>query len=144
MLPKTRVLKFFSRIGNTTLTRVPSHWLWLESSHSVKNVTRVDLSHHFSQRDSSRLELSKLWHESSHWVESRYHWYKLRRVFRQPQKSAFLWIFTRYLRLPLSLPDAVKWVLIVYRCLFGLENQFKRNLEWGTTFVWMKFYVMKQ
>jgi len=34
------------------LTRVSSHWLWLESSHYVKNVTRV---------------------ESSHWLESRYH-----------------------------------------------------------------------
>ena len=33
---------------------VSSHWLWLESSHSVKNVTRVESSHHFSQRDSSR------------------------------------------------------------------------------------------
>jgi len=59
-LPKARVSNFFPRIGNTTLTRVPSHWLWLESSHSVKNVTRVDSSHHFSQRGSSRLELPKI------------------------------------------------------------------------------------
>ena len=52
--------KTFPRIGNTALTRVPSHWLWLESSHSVKNVTRVDSSHHFDQRDSSRLELPNI------------------------------------------------------------------------------------
>ena len=31
-----------------------------------------------------------------------------------------------------------------YRCLLGLENQFKRNLELGTTFFWMKFYTMNQ
>jgi len=36
-----------------TLTRVSSHWLWLESSHYVKNVTRVESTQHFSQRDSS-------------------------------------------------------------------------------------------
>jgi len=30
----------------------------VESSHSVKNVTRVESSHHFFQRDSSRVTLS--------------------------------------------------------------------------------------
>ena len=39
-----------------------SQWLWLESSHSVKNVTRVELP-----KIVIRLE-------SSHWLESRYHW----------------------------------------------------------------------
>jgi len=44
----------------TTLTRVSSHWVWLESSHSVKNVIRVESSHHFSQRDSSRVRVTKI------------------------------------------------------------------------------------
>jgi len=56
-----------------TLTRVSSHWLWLESSHSVKNVTRVELNHHLSQRDSSRVRVTKN-RESSHWIQSRYYW----------------------------------------------------------------------
>jgi len=30
-----------------TLARLSSHWLWLESSHSVKNVTRFGSSHRF-------------------------------------------------------------------------------------------------
>jgi len=41
------------------LTRVWSHWLWLEPSPSVKNVTRVESSHHFSQRESSRVRVTK-------------------------------------------------------------------------------------
>ena len=39
-----------------TLTRVPSLWLWLESSH------------HFSQRDSSRVRVTR--NRDSSWVES--------------------------------------------------------------------------
>jgi len=50
-----------------------SHWLWLKSSHFVKNMTRVE-----SPFFSTWLELSpshhKSWLESSHWLESRYHW----------------------------------------------------------------------
>jgi len=34
-----------------------SYWLWFESSHSVKNVARVDSSHHFSQCNSSRVRV---------------------------------------------------------------------------------------
>ena len=45
--------------ANMTLTRVSSHWLWLESSHSVKNVTRVESGHHLSQCDSSRVRVTK-------------------------------------------------------------------------------------
>jgi len=41
-----------------TLTRVSSHWLWLESSQSVKNVTRIESSHD----------------RFSTWLESRCHW----------------------------------------------------------------------
>ena len=55
-------------------------WLWLESSLSVKNVTRVASSHHLSQRDSSLVRVTKNHDssqvESSHWLESRYHWSK--------------------------------------------------------------------
>ena len=40
---------------------VSSHWLWLESSHSVKNVTRVEWPRIMT------------WVGSSHWLESRYH-----------------------------------------------------------------------
>jgi len=36
-----------------------SHWLWLESSHSVKNVTRAESSHYCIQRDSSRVRVTK-------------------------------------------------------------------------------------
>jgi len=60
------------RFGKMTLTLVSSHWLWLDSSHSVKNVTRVESRHHFSQRDSSRIRVTKNRH-SSRWLESRYH-----------------------------------------------------------------------
>ena len=64
--------------AKTTLTRVSSHWLWLESSHSVKNVTRIESSHHLSQRDSSRVKVTKnrdsSRFESSPWLETRYHW----------------------------------------------------------------------
>jgi len=40
-----------------TLTRISSHWLWLDSSHSVK--TWLDSSHHLSQPDSSRVRVTK-------------------------------------------------------------------------------------
>jgi len=46
-------------------------WLWLESSHSVKNVTRVE-SPSFSTWLESRQSHQKSWLESSHWLESRY------------------------------------------------------------------------
>ena len=62
-----------------TLTRVSSHCLWLELSHSVKNVTRLESSNHFSQRDSSRVQVTKNRDlsrvEPSHWLESSYHWF---------------------------------------------------------------------
>ena len=48
-----------------TLTRVSSHWLWLESSHSVKNVTRV-----VSPVFSTWLESSPI-HQKSWLVSSR-------------------------------------------------------------------------
>ena len=51
-----------------TLTRVSSHWLWLESSYSVKNVTGVESSHNFSQHDLSRVRVTK--NLDSSWVES--------------------------------------------------------------------------
>ena len=111
-LPETRGLKLFpeletllwleSRVIDCDWSRVILWKTWLESIRVTifLNVTRVGSSY------------QKLWHESSHWVESRYHWYKLRRVFTHAQKSAFLLIFARYLHSPLSLSDAVKWVLI--------------------------------
>jgi len=46
-------------------------WLWLESSHSVKNVTRVE-SPSFSTWLESSQSHQKSWLESSHWLESRY------------------------------------------------------------------------
>ena len=46
-----------------------SHWFWLESSHSVKNVTRVESSQQFSQRDSSRVRVTKN-RDSSRVIES--------------------------------------------------------------------------
>ena len=52
-----------------TLTRVSSHWLWLESSHFVKNMTTVESSHHFSQRKSSRVRVTTN-HESSRVIVS--------------------------------------------------------------------------
>ena len=51
-----------------TLTRVLSDWVWLESSHSMKNVTQVEPP------------FFSTWLESSHqkpWLESRYHWRRL-------------------------------------------------------------------
>jgi len=57
-----------------TLTLISSHWLRLESSHSVKNVTRVA-----SPLFSSWLELSPS-HQKS-WLESRYHCCFLTPVF---------------------------------------------------------------
>ena len=57
-----------------TLTRVSSHWLWLESSQSVKNVTRVELPFFSTWLESSPSH-QKSWLESSHWLESRYHWF---------------------------------------------------------------------
>jgi len=55
-----------------TLTRVSSHWLWLESSHSVKNVSRVESPFY------STCRVIESWLESSpnhqkSWLESRYH-----------------------------------------------------------------------
>ena len=49
-----------------------SHWSWLDSSHSVKNVTRVELPF-FSMWLESSPSHQKSWLESSHWLESRYH-----------------------------------------------------------------------
>jgi len=45
----------------------------VESSHSVKNVTRGE-SPFFSTWLESRQSHQKSWLESSHWLESRYHW----------------------------------------------------------------------
>jgi len=58
-----------------TLTRVPSHLLWLEPSHSLKNGTRLEvLKHRFSTwLVSSHL---KSLCESSHWLQSANHWRK--------------------------------------------------------------------
>ena len=44
-----------------------------ESSHSVKNVTRVELPSFSTWLESSQSH-QKSWVESSHWLESRYHW----------------------------------------------------------------------
>jgi len=41
------------------LTRVSSHWLWLESSRVILWKTWLDSSHHFSQRDSSGVRVTK-------------------------------------------------------------------------------------
>ena len=46
---------------------VSSHWLRLESSHSVKNVTRVKSSNHLSQGVSSRVRVTKN-RDSSHTI----------------------------------------------------------------------------
>jgi len=46
---------------------------WVESSHSVKNVTRVESSHHFFQRDSSRVESSTRVTLSLHFRDQVYH-----------------------------------------------------------------------
>ena len=54
------------------LFRVSIHWLWLESSHSVKNATRVE-SLSFSRWLESSQSHQKSWLESSHWLESRCH-----------------------------------------------------------------------
>jgi len=54
---------------NMTLTRVSSHWLWHESSHSVKNVTRVE-SPSFSTW-LRRVQVTKN-RDSNHWLCSRY------------------------------------------------------------------------
>ena len=61
-------------IVEMTLSRFSSHWLWLESSHFVKNVTRVE-SPFFSTWFESSPSHHKSWLESSHWFESRYHWW---------------------------------------------------------------------
>ena len=42
-----------------TLTRVTSHLIWLESSHLIKNVTRVESSQETAGRDSSRVRVTK-------------------------------------------------------------------------------------
>jgi len=55
-----------------TLNWVASHWLWLEPCHSVKNVTRVE-SPFFSTWLESSPSHQKLWLETNHWLESRYH-----------------------------------------------------------------------
>jgi len=59
-----------------TLTRVSSHWLWLESSRVILWKTWLESSHHLFQRDSIRVRGTKN-RDSSHWLESRYHWYRL-------------------------------------------------------------------
>jgi len=69
-----------------TLTQVLSHWLWLESSHSAKNVIRVE-SPFFST-----------WLESSHWLESRYHWLVLVTIFVLLCYSLVLVIWTTSLQ----------------------------------------------
>ena len=56
-----------------TLNRVSSHWLWLESIHSVINVTRVE-SPFFST-----WLVSSPSHQKS-WLEPRYHWLLARNV----------------------------------------------------------------
>ena len=137
MLPKTWVLKFLTRIRNTTLTQAPSHWLWLESSHSVQNVIRVNLSHHFSQRDSSRLELPKIVTR----VES-LSWITLSLVqnsesFHTPTKKRISLDFPRYLHLPLSFP-VFTFTFIFYKVkqylyLYLIKTQFN-NWNIKTTF----------
>jgi len=56
-----------------TLTLVSSHWMWLETSHSVKNVTRIEPSHHFSYRDSSRVRVTTNCDSSHDIPENRTH-----------------------------------------------------------------------
>jgi len=79
-----------------TLTRVSNHCLWLESHHSVQirdssrvsNSTLHDSSHGIWLLDSSYVEKrwwvesfgkkrfsTYRWETSSHWLQSRYHWY---------------------------------------------------------------------
>ena len=53
-----------------------SHWLCVESSHSVKNVTRVD-SPFFSTWLEPNPSQQKSWLQSSHWLKSRYHYFLL-------------------------------------------------------------------
>ena len=50
------------------------HWLWLESKHFVKNVTRVESPFFLTWLESSPSP-HKSWLESSHWLESSYHCY---------------------------------------------------------------------
>jgi len=42
-----------------TLTPVSSHWLWLESSRVILCKASLESSHHFCQRDSSRVRVTK-------------------------------------------------------------------------------------
>jgi len=67
------VLQELRDFVKTALTRVSSQWLWLESSYSVKNVTRVETPS-FSTCVESSSSHQKLWLVLSHWLESRYHW----------------------------------------------------------------------
>jgi len=61
-----------------TLNRVSSHWLWLESSHSVKNVTRVEPLTRvtLSSRNSTALMVKKskmqCWENFGHKLDSNY------------------------------------------------------------------------
>jgi len=65
------VAQTFQDFAKMTLTQVSSHWLWLESSHSVKNVTRVELeSPSFSTWLESSQSHEKLWLESSRVIHS--------------------------------------------------------------------------
>jgi len=56
-----------------TLTRRLSHWLWLESIDSVKNLTSVESPICSTWLKSSQSH-QKSWLESRYWLVSRYHW----------------------------------------------------------------------
>jgi len=51
-----------------TMTRVASHWLWLESSHSDSSRVTIFLNATRVESESPKIVL-----ESSDWLESRYH-----------------------------------------------------------------------
>ena len=60
------------RFCKITLDWEPRHWLWLESSHSVKNVNRVTIFLNVTGVESQSPKIVTQV-ESSHWLESRYH-----------------------------------------------------------------------
>jgi len=56
-----------------TLTRVSCEWLWLESSHFVKTVIRVEPQFFLTWLESSPSH-QKSWVESSYWLKLRCLW----------------------------------------------------------------------
>jgi len=113
------------------LTRISSHWLWLESRLLILwktwlescwvtlflNVTRVES------------ELPKSWLESSHWLESRFHWFFVR--YCKCSKIKHNIQFQRLWETPLK--QTYKIITVIYSSETELTVPSKFQTRWSSS-----------